>query len=214
MKKIIGLVAVLLLMATAMASAEPAGEHWVLQVQGGPGFSLSNTTDELTVNSPSWGFNGSVGFAASDAFSLSLLMGYQVSSVSLPPGAPPGVGASLAYTPLQGVIQYNLPGDGVRIYCLLGAGVALNNLSMDITVDGLSVIAEAIKETSFLLSPGLGVAIQLSDKTDLFVQGKLDIDFFSQKLADMFTDEFSDTKKFDTPQLFIPVQIGFKFSMN
>lgn len=220
MKKIIlSLAAFLLAGAALAASSESSDSHWVLQAQGGGDFILSNTVDgtptnPITVNSPGWGFNGSVGYAFSKDFSLSAMMGYQVFPVSVP-GMPSTVGMSLAYMPVQVVGQYYFNNDDTRVYGLLGVGLAMNSFSQtvaNVPVTGASG-GTVIQETDFLLSPGLGVAFKLSDKADLFLQGKLEIDFFSKDLADWFTTGPGSTKPFDTPQLLLPVQVGLSFSL-
>jgi hypothetical protein len=204
--------------ATPMAkpvaeSSNASTDHWVLQFQGGPDFILSTMTDAATINSPGWGFNGSFGYAPDNTWSFSFLTGYQVSAIT-PPGDDPGSeGYSIAYTPLQLVTQCNFLGDDVRLYMLLGAGLALNSMTHDDPKDGISEW-QGIKENGFLLSPGLGVAIKLSDKTNIFIQSKLDMAFFSQAFADQITDMGPTTKPFETLQLFVPIQMGFSFYLN
>jgi hypothetical protein len=221
MKKIILALAVLILAGPALAGpADTSDSHWVIQAQGGPDFLLSNTINgstaaAATVNSPGWGFNGSLGYAFSKDFSLSVLTGYQVSTVSVP-SAPSSLSMSLSYMPLQLVGQYAFVGDETRVYGLLGVGLAFNNFSETVAnnpITGTSTTA-MLRETDFLLSPGLGISFKLSDKAALFVQGKLDIDFYSQNLANWFTTMTDSTKKFDTPQLLLPVQAGLSFSLN
>ena len=220
MKKIIlSLAAFLLAGAVLAGSSESSDSHWVIQVQGGGDFILSNTVNgtpanPVTVNSPGWGFNGSVGYAFSKNFSLAAMAGYQVSSISVP-NMPSTIGMSLAYLPVQVVGQYYFNNDDTRVYGLLGVGLAINDFSQtvaNVPVTGASG-ATVLQETDLLLSPGLGVAFKLSDKADVFVQGKLDIDFFSKDLANWFATGPGSTKPFDTPQLLLPVQVGLSFSL-
>jgi hypothetical protein len=194
-------------------SSNASTDHWVLQFQGGPDFLLSTMTDAATVNSPGWGFNGSFGYAPDNTWSFSFLSGYQVSAVTPPEGGDPGEGFSVAYTPLQLVVQFNFPGDDVRLYALASGGLALSSMTFDHTEDGISAWM-GYKENNLLLSPGLGISIKLSDKTSLFVQGKLDMAFFSQNFADLVTSMGPSTKPFETLQLFVPVQMGFSFYLN
>lgn len=220
MKKLaLTLVAFLWAGAVLAASSEASDSHWVLQAQGGGDFILSNTVNgtpanPITVNSPGWGFNGSVGYAFSKNFSLSAMAGYQVSSISVP-NMPSSIGMSLAYMPVQLAGQYYFNNDDTRVYGLLGVGLAFNSFSQSVANAPVTGTSEGlvIQETDFLLSPGLGVAFKLSDKADLFLQGKLDIDFFSKDLANWFTSGPGSTKPFDTPQLLFPVQAGLSFSL-
>jgi hypothetical protein len=221
MKTIWVVLAALLLVGPVLAGpSETPTTHWIIQAQGGGDFLLSSTlngnpSNPVTVVSPGWGFNGSLGYAFSNNFSLSVLAGYQVSGISAPQ-APASIGLSLGYMPIQVVAQYAFLGENTRLYGLLGVGLAINSFSesvhnFPVTEASASSI---ISETDFLLSPGLGLSFKLSDKTDLFVQTKLDVDFFSQNLANWLPPNTQSTNKFSTPQLYLPVQVGLNFSVN
>ncbi len=220
MKKIFILIVLLScagpLMAYDTATEKP---HWFFQVQGGEYSLLSSNINAMsqnpvTFNSPGWGFNCSLGYAFSNDFSLSALIGYQVATVSNS-SAPATYGISMAYIPIQLAAQANLLGTGPEIYGLLGVGLALNNYNGSIPnspVDGVTSY-NGISETDLLLSPGLGFSLNLGDNVDLFLQAKLDFDFFSQKFASWFSNLGGSTKNFDTPQIYLPIQLGLNFSL-
>jgi hypothetical protein len=259
MKKIFVLLAVLMFVASTASAATKAKKakkvvkkvvvaeeftpHWILQAQGGPALVLSSTgettiEDEvINANTIGWAFNGSFGYALSNEFSISLLTGYETFSIKVPTALLEGsgleLGASLAYTPLQVMFQYNAPGDDVRFFGFVGAGLAFNTLTVDAKgqlLDDLisdmmdedltaPMVQAGVKETSFLLSPGIGMSVKLSEKADFFVQTRLDMDFLSGQVVDLLnfvTGEDAmdvNTKKIDTLQLFMPIQVGILFNI-
>ena len=59
---------------------------------------------------------------------------------------------------------------------------------------------------NFELDPGLGVAFVLNKGLNLFIQGKMDMDFDNNTAGT--TGQTSDT-----PILFVPVQLGLNFNL-
>ncbi len=207
---------------SAVAAEQVFNPHCVIQLQGGPGLVLSSTpngsaTQTVTFENPGWGYNISVGYAVSKEFSLALLTGYQVSGITAQ-GMPSTISAGIAYVPVQLVPQYYFSTGDTRFYGLLGIGLAANGFYETVTVKdmpkpGLTASeASVIQETDFLLSPGVGAAFKLCDKADLFVQAKLDIDFFSQTFAD-FLSSIGGGNKFDGTQMYLPIQVGVNYSI-
>jgi hypothetical protein len=240
MKRLMVLLAVFLFVSPAMAakkdkkalskaeeSTVAAGEqafnpHWVVQLQGGPDFLLSSTPSEvmgqgITFGNPGWGYNVSAGYAFSRMFSLSFLAGYQVSGVTAQ-NMPSDITFGLSYASIQLVPQYYFSIGDTRVYGFLGVGLVVNNYNQTTTgkdspVTGLSMYDNVnIPETDFLLSPGVGAAFKLCDKADLFVQAKLDMDFFSKTYADWMNTMVTGNK-FESTQMFLPIQVGVNYSI-
>jgi hypothetical protein len=257
MKKIFVLLAVLMFVASTASAATKAKKakkvvkevvaeeftpHWILQAQGGTALVLSSTgettvEDEvINANTFGWAFNGSIGYAFSNECSLSLLSGYETFSIKVPNELLESegieLGASLAYTPLQVVFQYNTPGD-VQFFGFVGAGLAFNTLTVDAKGDLLDemisdileddvkapMVQAGVKETSFLLSPGVGLSFKLSERVNMFFQTRLDMDFLSGEVVDLLNfvtgPDAMDINETEIAslQLFMPVQVGLLFDL-
>ena len=193
--------------ADTTVSGDSTGS-WVLQAQTGLNILASSAGDFITFGGTGYSLEGSLGYAFSKNFTLSLLAGYDAQPAHIP--AAPVHDAGLNYTPIQIVGQYNLGGEGFCPYLTLGAGIAMNVIGFDTFGGGIGQSIE-FTETDFLLSPGLGVSFPLSDKAQFFVQGRVDIDFFSSTYAGFITSIAA--KNFDTPQIFIPIQAGLSFDV-
>ena len=192
---------------TTAISGDSTGS-WVLQAQTGLNVLASSAGSFITFGGAGYSLEGSLGYAFSKNFTLSLLGGYDAQPANIP--GTPIHDAGLDYTAIQMVGQYNLGGEGFCPYFTLGAGIAMNVIGFDTFGGGIAQSIE-FTETDLLLSPGLGVSFPLADKAQFFVQGRVDIDFFSSTYANFVSG--LGTKKFDTPQIFIPIQAGLSFDV-
>jgi opacity protein-like surface antigen len=198
MKKLFGLAAGLMMTASLAFAADADPGQWLLQVEGGVGIPISSqAASQLSV-----GFSGEgqVGYAFSREFSLSVESGFD----SLPIQSsklPSGVSGSITHIPLEAVGQYNInTGGGVWPYIVVGVGVAFDSLGYS----GYTVPSGVTTSwTNFELDPGIGVAFDLTKDINVFVQGKLAMDFE--------TTSGTGTELTDSPLINIPVQAGFNF---
>ena len=189
-------------MATELTTAnDEANGSWVIQAQGGLNVIASSPGNWVTFGGVGYSAEGSFGYLFSPVFSLCLLTGYD----SNPGAKPSGItGDHLAYTPFQVVGKFNFGGVDFSPYITLGAGIALNAYGFD-TASPTASGTSNFTETDFLLSPGLGLSFPLAPKAQFFVQGRVDIDFFSNTFAKLIP--------FETPQIFIPIQAGLSFDV-
>jgi opacity protein-like surface antigen len=197
MKKFLGL-AMGFMMAASAAWADDNAGKFLIQVEGGIAIPVSSQA--ASVLSAGFSGEGQVGYAFSRDFSLSLESGFD----SLPfqsSKLATGVTASITHVPLEAVGQYNIKaGGGVWPYILVGVGVAFDSYS----VSGITLPAGTTTSwTNFELDPGIGVAVDLTKDINIFVQGKLAMDF---ETTTGTKAEFTDS-----PLITIPVQIGVNF---
>jgi hypothetical protein len=170
------------------------------------------------------GFNveAQVGYAFSKDFSLSVESGidsFPLSSTFITDmaeshgatGVSATTSASLTHVPLELVGQFNFQtGGSVTPYLLLGAGVAFDSFGGSYTVtynggSGSGTIPST-SNTNFELDPGIGVAFNVATNFNIFVQGKLDMDFAPTSGTNAETN--------DNPVMLIPIQVGANISLN
>ncbi len=177
---------------TTAASSSSTG-NWVIQVAGDVVIPTGDASNAYTL-----GFGGEamVGYAFDQNFTLGVLSGYQNWSINTPAGESSS-GFSAGYIPIELVAKYELGSDSDKIkpYGVLGAGVAISSVSDTVSFGGVSETVSG-STTDFLLDPGLGLAFVLSPKTELFVQGKVSLDFASGETG-----------------VYIPIQVGLNFGL-
>jgi opacity protein-like surface antigen len=198
MKKLLGLIAGLMMAASALPAAGDTSDKWLLQGAGGLCFPVSGQA----ASQWSLGFSGEAqaGFAFSREFFLSLESGLEFLPVnsSYLPAHDTG---TLIHIPLEAVAQYNFnAGGGVWPFLLLGAGVAFDDLSFSAYTFPPGA---ATNWTNFELDPGIGVAFDVTEDVNIFVQGKVEMDFEPAAEANA---EFQDK-----PLIAIPIQVGVNF---
>jgi opacity protein-like surface antigen len=201
MKKILCLTAALALSAVSLAYADgsPNG-NWFVQAEGGL-LGIPISSQAASIFSPAFGGEAQVGYAFSREFSLSVESGFDnlpVKSSQLYPGQ---TSASSNHIPLEAVGQFNInAGGGVWPYVVVGVGIAFDsNSSSPALPAGLTT-----SWTNFELDPGIGVAVDLSKNINIFVQGKLDMDFAPTIGA--------NAESLDNPVMVIPVEVGLNLS--
>ena len=232
MKKILAMVFGLVLAAASVSFADslaaaPQG-NFVVSVNGVVGVpASSNVASQVNVG---FGGEGFVGYAFDPQFSLGVVSGYDTYSLntsyvlkqlglsSFPPGTT--VSGSLSYVPIMAEAKYAFSKTGTKPYVLLGAGLALNNGSFTVSASGMTANG-TINETDLLLAPGLGVAFPVSDKVDIFVQGRVDLDFTNNNTSTPGTITYSNggsgtgntNYTGDNPTIYIPFAVGADFSL-
>jgi Outer membrane protein beta-barrel domain len=209
----------------AAGSMAPQG-HLVLGIGGLVGVpASSNAGNGFDVG---FGGEGFVGYAFNDSFTVGLVSGYDSYGIqrayvqnALPVtlDSSTAVSGSMSYVPLLVEAKCSFGSGKVRPYGILGAGLAFNNGSFTAT-EGSNSAKGDISETDLLLAPGLGVDIALSEKADLFIQGRVDIDFTSNNGSTPATltldgSSSSGTANLtgDNPTLYIPFEVGVNFSL-
>jgi outer membrane protein W len=219
MKKILGLALGLLLASSTVFAAGAASSsssgNWFVQVEGGLGIPISSQA--ATVFSPGFSGEAQVGYAFSKDFSLSVESGFD----SLPfntttaqknagiSGATFTSVPSLTHIPLELVGQYNIStGGSVTPYVLVGVGVCFDSaggtLSGSYQGTSFSQATTSQSYTNFELDPGIGVSFEIAKQFNIFVQGKLDMDFGATTGA--------NAESTDNPIMIIPVEVGLNLS--
>jgi hypothetical protein len=136
-------------------------------------------------------------------------------------GLPAGVtlGGDFAYFPLMAMAKVSFgENDKMKPYMLFGFGPAFNTGSASASYQGQSV-SVSVHETTLVLAPGFGLAIRAADDLEVFIQGRVDIDFTSQNNSDIVTttqpgfptQTTTGNLSDDGPTLFIPIQAGVRF---
>ncbi len=182
--------------ATSSASSSSSDNgKIVLQLQGGLSIPTSSGLSTFTAAGPS--IEGMIGYAFSKDFTLGVESGIEEWDTQSKYGQ-----GGINHIPLELVGQYNIGmGGSVTPYVVLGAGVAF-----DWSTDFIP------SQTNFELDPGIGVAFNLAKDFNLFVQGKLAMDFNSTgKNGESIAA--SPTASPDSPLLSIPVQLGVNLSL-
>ena len=226
MRKILALAVGLVLMASVSFAADAASSssstgQWVVQLQGGLG--IPTSSQAATIFDLGFNVEALVGYAFSKDFTLGVESGID----SLPfniqkyiDQAEQGLGVTgvtgsttvaLTHIPLELVGQYNIQAGGsVTPYILLGVGVAFDSYGGTTTesYQGVSVTQTYPNQswTNFELDPGVGVAFNVAKEFNIFVQGKVDMDFGPTTGA--------NGESTDSPIMTIPVQIGANLSLN
>ncbi len=181
--------------STATSSTTSSGSDsgkMVIQLQGGLTIPTSSGLANFTTAGPS--IEGMIGYAFSKDFTLGLESGVEEWDTQ----SKYGVGG-INHVPLELVGQYNFAGGPVVPYVDLGVGLAF-----DWSTNFIS------SQTNFELDPGIGVAFNLAKDFNLFVQGKLAMDFNSTgKGGESIAAPNSATP--DSPLMSIPVQLGVNF---
>lgn len=228
MKRILALVLGSMLVATSASFADSPQGNFVVSVNGLVGVpTSSNVASDVGVG---FGGEGFVGYAFNSQFTLGVDSGYDTYSInesyvlkalnlpSLPPART--LTGSLNYIPIMAEAKYAFSATGVKPYVLLGAGIALNSGSFTVSVPGQSATG-TISETDLLIAPGLGVAFPVSDKIDIFVQARVDLDFTNNNDSTPGTITYNPggsgtgNGNFtgDNPTIYIPFALGADFNL-
>ncbi len=176
----------------------------VIQIQGGLTIPASSGLADNTSAGPA--IEGLIGYAFSKDFTLGLECGVDEWSTPASNKVWGGVGG-LNHVPVELVGQYNInTGSVVTPFVLLGAGVAF-----DYSLD--NPFSNDESWINFELDPGLGVAFNVAKDFNLFVQGKVALDFAptSGLTGELIHGPNSATS--DSPILSIPVQLGVNLSL-
>jgi hypothetical protein len=129
-----------------------------------------------------------IGYALDPNLTLGVLSGYQNWDIKNAPS-----GLSSATIPIEGVVKYTIGTDKIRPFGILGVGVAIDTWSYN---------SVSTSNTDFLVDPGIGVAINLSEKLDLVILAKVTLDF-----ANATADQAATTN------VEIPIQLGLNFGL-
>jgi hypothetical protein len=191
-------------------SSNPVGEHFVVQLDGGPVLPISGAA--ATVYGSGLGLDGRIGYAFDDVFSIGLEIGFYdlgvapavLSSVPGGYGFPAGATADTSHIPvlLDMQIYFGDSGAPIQPYLVLAGG-----LSFDAdNIQGASYKAGVnYSWTNFELDPAVGVAFMLNRTTNIFIQTKWAMDF---------DDNSSSTaESADSPIMLIPLQAGLSFGL-
>lgn len=194
--------------------------RWFIQGAGGVGFPVSGL--ETSIYDPGYSGEIQVGYQFNKDFSMGLEgrldnLPWDQQEVILSLEQQYGVtgvtgSTNIAFThrSLDLVGRYYPPFfKPFQLYLFLGAGVAFDYLGGDYSGswNGINVSGSITPGnwTNFELVPGIGLTCPLSDDLDVFVEGKVVLDYSA-------TDG-SNPESVDTPIVGIPVQAGLSYSI-
>ncbi len=174
---------------------KPKG-HVYIQLQGGEVLPASaNACSQL--NAGSCG-EVQAGYAFPGNFSLGLE--YGIGNFTFK-NLPSGYSMNLSHSPLEIVAQYDIPiGAGFYPFVLLGAGIAMDSLSMTPAPPASAVT----NWTNFELDPGIGLGFKLAGGLDLFLRMKMAMDFETTAESNASKGKLYS----DNPIILFPIQIG------
>lgn len=168
-------------------------QRWIERVEGTLGFPASSDTSSAL----NTGFGGGLafGYRVAPHFSISIASGYYQYNLKNVPAT--NNGSFLSYVPLESVFSYNFGDGDFRPYVSFGIGAAFNTYSQS-----SAALQTDTFETSFFMSPAVGLLAVISPKAALFVEGRMDMDFRSNGILGMTSG---------SPSIFIPIQAGLTF---
>ena len=169
MKKILGLVAGLLMVASVSFAAAPA-KSFELGFNGGIGIA-TNTGYDL-------GFGGQVTglYRADENLGLGLGVGFDTFNVT---GSTSTVGASLADLSFLATLKYSFGSSSTKPYIIVGAG--LSDTIATLTISSVSISGSQMNPE---IQGGVGVEFPVGTDVNLFLQGTANVIFDS---GDTFT---------------------------
>lgn len=187
----------------------PSGEHFVFQFDASAIPAISSAA--ATQLGLGFGFDARISYAFDDFFSIGLESGFDDNSFNNSVlgagsfGLPSGATASMTHIPLLVVFQIGMGDEGgpIQPYLILGAGLALDSYSLQ---NAAFPAGSATSWVNFEFDPGLGMAFVLSKGLNLFVQGKVAMDFDNNNSG-------ATGQMADTPIITIPVQMGLSFNL-
>jgi hypothetical protein len=180
------------LVSSAWAQTDPDGEDitaWFAQISGNSNFPTGHLDQAVNQG---WGGEGSIGYRLPGHIELSLESGYDTFQAknNLFNG-------TWNMVPVVVKGQIYLGHSMIRPYLFVAAGLAINSESASF----LGITGTA-NETDFLEEAGIGFAFPLGNRSNFFIQGKVDFDNTSSHYAK------------DQPTVFFPISAGFQFMMN
>ncbi|HXL74204.1 MAG TPA: hypothetical protein VN963_11335, partial [bacterium] len=176
-------------MAATPVTANPVGEHFVFQLDGGPVIPVSGAAS--TIYGTGFGFDARIGYAFDDVFSVGLETGfYDLSAtpaaLSPSPGGfnfPAGTTENTSHVPVLFDMQIYFGDSGAPIqpYLVLAGGLGFDADN----IQGAPYKPGATYSwVNFELDPAIGVAFMLNRTTGVFVQAKLAMDFDDYNTTD------------------------------
>jgi hypothetical protein len=166
-------------------------QHWI--EKGDASLGLPASSDVST--GAGFGFGGAVGYRINEHFSISAASGYYQYDINNVPGST--LGGTFSYVPLEAVFNYNIGDGDFRPYASFGIGVALNTYALKTPPGNVNSY-----ETSFLMSPAIGLIKVVSPQAAIFIEGRMDMDYRSNGVLGMGNA---------APSIFIPIQGGLVF---
>ena len=125
----------------------------------------------------------------------------------------------LSCIPILAMAKYSIGNNKVRPYLLWGMGFGFNKANSSVSYKNQTVMIAA-SETSFFMTPGLGLTIPLDVWAELFFQIRIDLDFTSQNNSDTAVitlqgstappQTLNGNLTDDSPTIFIPLQVGIR----
>ncbi len=179
----------------------PPQGHGYIQLQGGEIFPASSDA----VSHLNAGSCGEIQAGYSFPGNFSLGLEYGIGNFSFK-NMSSGYSATLSHSPLEIVAQTNFPiGAGFYPFVLLGAGIAMDSLSMTPAPPASAVTGW----TNMELDPGIGLGFELAGGMDLFLQMKMAMDFETTAESNASKGKLYS----DNPIILFPVQGGVNFKL-
>jgi hypothetical protein len=200
-------------MTMTSLTPEPAasGEHLVFQFDAGAVPAISSAA--ATQLGTGLDLEAKISYAFDDFFSIGLETGYY--DLSFTPstlsgfGLPSGATGDMSHIPVLLAFQIGLGDQGgpIQPYLILAAGLSID--SYNVQKAAFPLDGGANSWVNFEFDPGLGVAFPLSKGVNLFVQGKVAMDFDNNG----GNTQSNLTEMADTPIIFTPIQAGLNFNL-
>jgi hypothetical protein len=198
--------------AATPVTSNPVGEHFVVQLDGGLVMPISDQA--ATIYGTGFGFDGRIGYAFDDVFSIGLETGFYnlgvtPAALSSSPGGynfPAGTTASTSHIPVLFDMQIYFGDSGAPIqpYLTLAGGLSFDADS----IQGAPYKAGVTYSwANFELDPAVGVAFMLDRTTNIYVQAKWAMDFDDYNTTD------TNVESADAPIMLIPLQVGLSFGL-
>lgn len=174
-------------------SSSGSDQKWVVQVNGSyvlPAFGNNHRIQK------GYGGDISAGYRFDRTFSLFLGTGYYNFTMPFTPEA-----TRISYFPLAGIGRVTFGKGRVHPFVFCGVGTVLNAFTQTDSLQNPPVKTTQT-EINFYMAPGLGIMYVFTNKTAIFVQSRMDLDFTSSNVFGV---------PMGSPSIFIPIQLGISF---
>jgi hypothetical protein len=163
--------------------------HWFIQVNGDLGLPTGHLANAVNTG---WGGEGSIGFQVDQNFELSVESGYDTYAAK-------NTTFNATWNMIPLILKGQIYGGNGRTkpYFFAGAGAAFNSQNAS-----FGNLTASNSEVDFLGEVGAGLSIGLSNDSSFFAQVKVEMDNTSTNYAA------------DMPTVLVPINAGFKFSLN
>jgi hypothetical protein len=167
----------------------PETGSWFMQMNGDLGSPTGNLANLVNQG---WGGEASIGYHLPENFEISIELGYDSYTVKNSTQ-----NASWNVMPLVIKGTYLIGDEFIQPYVFLAGGLAFNS-----KLANAESFGNSNNEADLLGEAGLGLAFNMTESSSLFLQMKIELDNTSNNYAS------------DQPTILMPLNAGFKFSLD